>query len=80
MKFEMTRCNQCGSEMLMGVTICPSCGKQQSGIGKPGLYQPGTMLAVGLAAAVLLIFNWIKSPAPQVSQITSPPSATLPSR
>jgi hypothetical protein len=81
MKFEMTKCNQCGSEMLMGVTICPSCGKPQTGLGKPGgLYTPGTMLAVGLAAAVLLFFNWIKSPAPQVSQITSPPSATLPSR
>ena len=81
MKFEMTRCNQCGSEMLMGVTICPSCGKPQTGNGKPGgLYTPGTMLAVGLAAAVLLIFNWIKSPAPQVSQVTSPPSVTLPAR
>jgi len=79
MKFEMTKCNQCGSEMLMGVTICPSCGKPQTGLGKPsGLYTPGTMLAVGLAAAVRLFFNWIKSPAPQVSQ--SPPSATLPAR
>jgi hypothetical protein len=79
MKFEMTKCNQCGSEMLMGVTICPSCGKPQTGLGKPGgLYTPGTMLAVGLAAAVLFFFNWIKSPAPQVSQ--SPPSATLPAR
>jgi hypothetical protein len=29
---------------------------------------------------VLLIFNWFKSPAPPVSQITSPPSASLPSR
>ncbi|SIO51527.1 hypothetical protein SAMN05443247_06976 [Bradyrhizobium erythrophlei] len=57
MKFEMTKCNQCGSEMLMGVTICPSCGKPQTGLGKPGgLYTPGTMLAVGLAAAVLLFF------------------------
>ena len=81
MKFEMTKCNQCGSEMLMGVTICPSCGKPQTGVGKPGgLYTPGTLLAVGLAAAVLLVFNWMKSPAAQVSQITSPPSATLPSR
>ena len=81
MKFEMARCNQCGSEMVMGVTICPSCGKPQTGMGKPGgLYTPGTMLAVGLAAAVLLIFNWIKSPAPQVSQVTSPPSVTLPAR
>jgi hypothetical protein len=81
MKFETTRCNQCGSEMLMGVTVCPSCGKPQSGFGKPGgLYQPGAMLAVGLVAAVLLIFNWIKSPAPQPSQLTSPPSVIAPSR
>ena len=78
--FEMTRCNQCGSEMVMGVTTCPSCGKAQSGYGTPGgRYTPGTMLAVGLAAAVLLIFNWIK-PAPPVSQVTSPPSVTIPSR
>jgi hypothetical protein len=81
MKFEMTKCNQCGSDMLMGATVCPSCGKAQTGYGKPGgLYTPGTMLAVGLAAAVLLVFNWIKSPAPQVSQVTSPPSVTLPAR
>jgi hypothetical protein len=80
MKFEMTRCIQCGSDMLMGATVCPSCGREQSGSGRPGPYQPGTMLAVGLAAAVLLIFNWMKSPAPQASQITSPPSASLPSR
>jgi hypothetical protein len=38
------------------------------------------MLAVGLAAAVLLFFSYIKSPAPQANQITSPPSAVLPSR
>jgi hypothetical protein len=80
MKFEMTKCSQCGSEILMGVIVCPSCGRPQSGSGRPGPYQPGTMLAVGLAAAVLLIFNWIKSPAPQVSQVTSPPSVTLPAR
>jgi hypothetical protein len=79
MKFEMTKCNQCGSEMLMGVTICPSCGKQQSGIGRSGSYQPRTLLAIGLAAAVLLVFNWIKS-APSTRQLTSPPSAALPSR
>ena len=81
MKFEMTRWNQCGSEMLMGANICPSCGQTQTGYGKRGgLYQPGTMLAVGLAAAVLLFFSYIKSPAPQANQITSPPSAVLPSR
>ena len=81
MKFEMTRCNQCGSEMLMGVSICPSCGQPHTGVSKPsGFNQPRTMLAIGLAAAVLLIFNWIKSPAPQVSPITSPPSVTAPAR
>jgi hypothetical protein len=81
MKFEMTRCNQCGSEMLMGVTVCPSCGRPQTGVAKPGgLYQPRPMLAVGLAAAVLLIFNWIKSPAPPANHIASPPSVTSPSR
>jgi hypothetical protein len=59
MKFEMTKCNQCGSEMLMGADICPSCGKQQSA-GRSASLQPRTMLAVGLAAAVLLLFNWFK--------------------
>ena len=53
MKFEMTRCNQCGSEMLMGVTVCPSCGKDQSRGGQSAVYQPRTLLAVALAAAVL---------------------------
>jgi hypothetical protein len=78
--FEMTRCNQCGSDMVMGVTTCPSCGKAQSGYGTPGgRYTPGTMLAVGLAAAVLLIFNFIKSPAPPVGQLT-PPSVSIPLR
>ena len=78
--FEMTRCNQCGSEMVMGVTICPSCGRSQTGNGKPGgLYTPGTLLAVALSAAVLLIFNWFKSP-PPMSQVTSPASVTIPSR
>jgi len=79
MKFEMTRCNQCGCEMLMGVTVCPSCGQQQTGV-QSGVSQPRTMLAVALAAAVLLVFNWIKSPAPQPGEITARPSATLPSR
>jgi uncharacterized paraquat-inducible protein A len=79
MKFEMTRCNQCGCEMLTGVDVCPSCGKQQS-VSRSSSLQPRTLLAVGLAAAVLLFFNWIKPAAPQASQIASPPSATLPSR
>jgi hypothetical protein len=81
MKFEMTRCNQCGSEMVMGVTICPSCGKPQTGMGKPGgLYTPGTMLAVALAAAVLLVFNWINPRTPHASQNASPPAVTAPAR
>ena len=71
MKFEMTKCNQCGSEMLMAVDICPCCGKPQSAIGRSGSLQPRSMLVVGLAAAVLLIFNWFKPPAPHASQITS---------
>src|SRR4051812_23439065 len=80
-KFEMTKCNQCGSEMLMGVTTCPSCGKAQSGYGRTGgLHTPGTMLAVALAVAVLLAFNWIKSPAPHASQKASPPAVTAPAR
>jgi len=81
MKFEMTRCNQCGGEMLMGATLCPSCGQTQTGSAKRGgLYQPGVLLAVALSAAVLLFFNWIKSPAPQLNQRDSPPSVSLPSR
>jgi len=61
MKFEMTRCSQCGSEMLMGATTCPSCGQTQTGYGKRGgFYQPGMILAVVLSAAVILFFNWIK--------------------
>jgi hypothetical protein len=77
----MTRCNQCGSEMLMGATVCPSCGQAQTGYGKRGgLYQPGALLAVGLAAAVLLVFQWFKPPPPQPSQISSPPSVSVPAR
>jgi hypothetical protein len=80
MKFEMTKCNQCGSEMLMGADICPSCGMQQSRVNRVGSFQPRTMLAVALAAAVLLIFNWMKAPPPQASQISSPSGASVPSR
>lgn len=80
MKFEMTKCNQCGSEMVMGLTVCPSCGKEQvRGWGGSSL-QPRAMLAVGLTAAVLIAFNWIKHPAPHALRVTSPPSAGLPSR
>jgi hypothetical protein len=80
-KFEMTKCNKCGSEMLMGADICPGCGQSQSRSSRSGnLYQPRTMLAVGLAAAVLLFFNYIKSPAPQAGQTISPPSVTVPAR
>ena len=78
-EFEMTKCNKCGSEMLMGLDTCPSCGKSQTR-GR-GSYQPGrTMLAVVLSLAVLLLFNWMKGPAPHASRINSPPSASLPSR
>ena len=71
MKFEMTKCYQCGGEMLMGATLCPSCGQPQSGSAKRGgLYQPGVMLAVGLAAAVLLFFNWINPRPPHANQLT----------
>jgi hypothetical protein len=81
MKFEMTRCNQCGSEMLMGATLCPSCGQGQTGYGKRGgLYQRGVMLAVALSALVLLVFNYINSPAPRPNQLTPPSAVTLPSR
>jgi hypothetical protein len=80
MEFETTKCSQCGSEILMGIPVCPNCGRSQRGGTRSGIYQPGTMLAVVLAAAVLLIFHWIKSPAPPVSQVASPPSAALPSR
>ena len=77
-QFEMTKCTQCGSEMLMGLTVCPSCGQKQKNARGGGAYQPRTLLAVMLAAAILFIFNWFKS-AP-TGQVTSPPSATLPSR
>ena len=81
MKFEMTRCNQCGSEMLMGANICPSCGQGQTGYRKRlSFRQPRTILAVALATAVLFIFQWLKPPATHTGQITSPPSATVPAR
>ncbi len=79
MKFEMTRCNQCGSDMPMGTILCPSCGKAQTGARRSGSLQPRTLLAVALAAAVLLVFNWIKAPAPQTDPVTARPSAVLPS-
>jgi hypothetical protein len=78
MKFEMTKCNQCGSEMLMGLAVCPSCGKEQNR--RSGSLQPRTLLAVGLTAAVLFIFNWMKPPQPHASQVASPSSVALPSR
>jgi hypothetical protein len=64
MKFETTQCTECGSEMLMGLTVCPSCGKRQRNDGGPSLFQPRTLFAVVLAAAVLFVFNWMKSSAP----------------
>jgi hypothetical protein len=78
MKFEMTKCNRCGSEMLMGVDVCPSCGKEQARAGSS--YQPRTLLAVALAVAVLFAFNWMKPAPPHAGQVNSPPSAVLPSR
>ena len=74
MKFEMTRCNQCGSEVLMGVDVCPSCGKQQARGGGVGYYQPRMLLAIALTAAVLIVFNWMKSSPPYAGQVNSPPS------
>jgi hypothetical protein len=78
MKFETTRCNQCGSEMLTGLTVCPSCGRTQTSRG--GALTPRTILAVALTAAVLFAFNWFKGPAPQTDGLTARPSAGLPSR
>ena len=102
MKFEMTKCNQCGSEILMGLDACPSCGRQQARSGRSAslanaglsesfrrmkietdraevvagvrqVRQP--LLAVGLAVAVLFVFNWLKSAPPQTGQVGSPPPA-----
>jgi hypothetical protein len=81
MKFEMTRCNKCGSEMLMGADICPGCGQAQSRSSRSvNFHQPRTLLAVGLAAAVLLFFNWINPRAPPASQGAPPPVVGVPSR
>ncbi len=77
MKFETTKCTECGSDMLMGLTVCPSCGRQQRNVGGAGPLQPRTLLAVVLAAAVLFAFNYFKSSA---DQPTARPSAGLPSR
>ena len=79
MQFEMTKCNKCGTGMLMGADICPSCGQSQRRSSRSAnLNQPRTLLAVGLAAAVLLIFNWINPRTPHTSN--SPPAVTLPAR
>ena len=80
MNFETTKCTECGSEILMGLTVCPSCGRQQRSAGGAGLVQPRTLLAVVLVTAVLFAFNWFKSAPPQVNEITARPSASLPSR
>ena len=81
MKFGMTRCIHCGSEMLTGATLCPSCGQTQTGSRmRGGLYQPGMLLAVALSAAVLLFFNWINPRTLHASQSTSQSSVTAPSR
>jgi uncharacterized OB-fold protein len=78
MKFEMTKCNRCGSEILLGLEVCPSCGKQQASA--RASFQPRTLLAVALAVAVLFAFNWMKPAPPHARPVNSPPSATLPSR
>jgi hypothetical protein len=78
-QFEMTKCNKCGTEMLMGADICPGCGQSQSRSARSAsLTQPRTLLAVGLAAAVLFFFNWINPRTPHARQ--SPASLTSPSR
>lgn len=79
MKFEMTKCVHCGSQMLMGADLCPCCGKPQSR-GNSAPYQPRTLLAIALTAAVLFAFNWMKASSPPASPVNSPPSASLPSR
>lgn len=76
-QFEMTKCNQCGSEILMGLDVCPNCGKRARGW--QGGSQPRTMLAVGLTATALFVCSYLK-PAPHAHPVTSPPSASLPSR
>jgi hypothetical protein len=75
MKFEMTKCYKCGSEMLTGLDVCPSCGSQQAQNGRSGALQPRTMLAAGLAVAVLFVFNWLKPAPPRPGQVSSPPAA-----
>ena len=73
-KFEMTKCTHCGSQMLMGLDTCPSCGKQLARASGLGSFQPRTLLAAALALAVLFAFNWMK-PAPHAGQVSSTPSA-----
>ncbi|VIO73746.1 hypothetical protein CI41S_38520 [Bradyrhizobium ivorense] len=65
--------------MVMGLTVCPSCGKEQVRGWAGSSLQPRTLLAIGLTAAVLIAFNWFKQPAPHADSV-SPPSASLPSR
>ncbi|MHC2279484.1 putative paraquat-inducible protein A [Bradyrhizobium diazoefficiens] len=66
MKVETTKCIRCGCDMLMADTVCPTCGRVQAGGRQSGAR---TMLAVALAAAVLIAFNWFKSPAPQAREL-----------
>ena len=81
MKFEMTKCNQCGSEMLMGANICPSCGGKQNGNRQRlSFHQPRTILAVALAVAVLFIFQWLNPRTPNAGQVTSPSAVAAPVR
>jgi hypothetical protein len=80
MKFDTTKCYYCGNQMLSGLAVCPSCGKEQKGIGGSGSLQPRALLAFGLAVAVLFIFSWFKSSPLPTDPVNSPPSASLPSR
>jgi hypothetical protein len=80
MQLEMTNCAFCSSEMPMGAIICPSCGRDQTQSARRAPFTPRTLLAVALSAAVLIGWNWFAAPSPKMSQLTSPPSAALPSR
>ena len=61
MTFETTRCFRCGTTMLMHAEICPNCGGNQKTDARANPYQPRVMIAVGLAAAMLLVLNWLKA-------------------
>lgn len=64
MTFETARCFWCGTTMLKDAATCPSCGGDQKTNARANPYQPRVMISVGLAAAVLLVWNWIKAMPP----------------